>query len=201
MKLLMTETSPYARKCRVLIREQGLTERFEEVHAMPLDDPNDLLASNPLGKVPALIRDDGTPLFDSPLICEYIDSLDDDRWIPKSGTARWRVLRFQALADGMLDLTVGRRVELTRPKEKIFDLWVERQENGIKRSLDLLESESDKFAGAFDLGAMAIAVALGYLDFRYPESEWREGRPVLAAFYEKWASRPSFLTTQPPAGA
>ncbi|MEE2524837.1 glutathione S-transferase N-terminal domain-containing protein [Hyphobacterium sp. HN65] len=201
MKLLMTETSPYARKCRVLIREQGLTERIEEVHAMPLDDPEELLDCNPLGKVPALIRADGTPLFDSPLICEYIDSLDDDRWIPKSGTARWRVLRFQALADGMLDLTVGRRVELTRPKEKQFDLWVQRQENGIRRSLDLLEAESDKFAGAFDLGAMSIAVALGYLDFRYPESQWREGRPVLAGFYEKWASRPSFESTQPPADA
>lgn len=197
----MTETSPYARKCRVLIREQGLTRRIAEVEAMPLDDPAALLDINPLGKVPALIRDDAAPLFDSPLICEYIDSLDDDRWIPKSGTARWRVLRFQSLADGVLDLAVGRRIELTRPEDKRHDYWVERQESGIRRSLDLLEEEADKFVGAFDLGAMSIAVALGYLDFRFPESAWREGRERLAAFYEKWAERPSFQSTQPPASA
>ena len=185
----------------MLIREQGLTQRILEVDAMPLDNPEALLTANPLGKVPALIRDDATPLFDSPLICEYIDSLDEDRWIPKSGAARWRVLRFQALADGMLDLTVGRRIELTRPDDKQHAYWVERQEAGIARSIDLLESEADKFAGAFDLGAMAIAVALGYLDFRYPESNWREGHDRLAAFYEKWAERPSFQTTQPPDSA
>ncbi|WP_421786810.1 glutathione S-transferase N-terminal domain-containing protein [Hyphobacterium sp.] len=197
----MTETSPYARKCRVLIREQGLTSRITEVEAPPLNDPAELLTSNPLGKVPALIRDDAAPIFDSPLICEYIDSLDDDRWIPASGAARWRVLRFQALADGMLDLTVGRRIELTRPDDKQHDYWVKRQESGIGRALDLLETEADKFAGAFDLGAMSIAIALGYLDFRYPESEWRNGRDRLAAFYGKWAERPSFQATQPPADA
>lgn len=197
----MTETSPYARKCRVLIREQGLTQRIQEIEAMPLDNPASLIDSNPLGKVPALIRDDAAPLFDSPLICEYIDSLDEDRWIPVKGTARWRVLRFQALADGILDLAVGRRIELTRPDDKRHDFWVERQESGIHRALDLLETEADKFVGAFDLGAMSIAVALGYLDFRYPESEWREGRDRLAGFYQKWADRPSFGSTQPPANA
>ncbi len=201
MKLLMTETSPYARKCRMLIREQGLTARIEEVEALPLDDPDDLLSSNPLGKVPALIRDGATALIDSPLICEYIDSLNEDRWIPKSGMSRWRVLRFQAIADGILDLAVGRRVEMTRPEDKRFDFWIERQENGIRRSLDLLESEADKFAGGFDLGGMAIAVALGYLDFRYPESEWRTGRDRLTAFHEKWAERPSYQSTEPPAAA
>ncbi len=183
----------------MLIREQGLTQRIEEIDAMPLDNPAALLKINPLGKVPALIRDDAAPLFNSPLICEYIDSLDSERWIPASGTSRWRVLRFQAIADGMLDLTVGRRIETTRPEDKRFDFWIERQEAGIARSLDLLESEAEKFAGAFDLGAMAIAVALGYLDFRYPESEWRKGRDRLTAFYDKWAERPSFRDTQPPA--
>jgi glutathione S-transferase len=201
LKLLITETSPYARKCRVLIREQGLTSRIAEEEAMPLDDPAALLAVNPLGKVPALIRDGATALVDSPLICEFIDSLIEDRWIPKSGTARWRVLRFQAIADGILDLAVGRRIELMRPDEKRHDFWIERQENGIRRSIDLLESEADKFAGAFDLGGMAIAVALGYLDFRYPESEWRKGRDRLSAFYDKWSERPSFQSTEPPTGA
>lgn len=185
----------------MLIREQGLTARIEEVVAPPLDDPEELLSINPLGKVPALIRDGATPLVDSPLICEFIDSLNEDRWIPKTGTSRWRVLRFQAVADGILDLAVGRRVEMTRPEDKRHDFWIERQENGIRRSLDLLESEADKFAGAFDLGSMAIAVALGYLDFRYPESEWRAGRDRLAVFHEKWNERSSYQSTEPPAAA
>lgn len=185
----------------MLIREQSLTHRIEEVDAMPLDNPEALIEANPLGKVPALIRDDAAPLFDSPLICEYIDSLDSERWIPASGTSRWRVLRFQAIADGMLDLTVARRIELIRPDDKHYDFWVQRQETGIHRSLDLLEKEADKFAGAFDLGGMAIAIALGYLDFRYPESDWRKGRERLAAFYDKWAKRPSFQDTQPPVDA
>ena len=94
----------------MLIREQGLTARIEEIEALPLEDPDDLLSANPLGKVPALIRDGATPLVDSPLICEYIDSLNEDRWIPKSGTSRWRVLRFQAIADGILDLVKNRAV-------------------------------------------------------------------------------------------
>jgi len=185
----------------MLIREQGLTARIEEVEAMPLDSPDELLSINPLGKVPALTRDRATPLVDSPLICEYIDSLNEDRWIPKSGTSRWRVLRFQAIADGILDLAVGRRVEMTRPEDKRYDFWIERQESGIRRSLDLLESEADKFAGAFDLGGLAISVALGYLDFRYPESEWRNGRESLTAFHARWTERASYQSTQPPAGA
>lgn len=199
MKLYISETSPYARKCRVLLREKGLTHRIEEIVAHPFDNGADLLENNPLGKVPAMTREGATPLIDSPLICDFIDAQSEPRWIPKSGPARWRVLRFEALADGMIDLTVARRVELTKPDAEPSKFWLERQESGIRRTLDLLESESDKFGGAVDTGAVAIAVALGYLDFRYPESDWRTGRPGLQALFDRWSERPSFQETAPPA--
>ena len=199
MKLYISTTSPYARKCRVLLREKGLTARIEEVETHPFDSTPDFIDTNPLGKVPAMTREGATPLIDSPLICEFIDTLSEPRWIPKSGPARWRVLRFQALADGLIDLTVARRIEVTKPDCEPSKFWVERQESGISRALDLLESESDKFGGAVDLGAVAIAVALGYLDFRYPESEWRQGREGLQALFDRWAERASFQETAPPA--
>ena len=198
MQLIISETSPYARKCRALIREKSLTAKVEEIVSIPFDDEDTLLGVNPLGKVPALTRDGATALLDSPLICEFIDNLSEPRWVPKSGPSRWRVLRFQALADGLLDLTIGRRIEIMRDDNLRYDFWVGRQERGIARALDLLEAESDKFAGAVDLGALSIAVALGYLDFRYPESNWRDGRSELTALYDRWSARPSFQDTAPP---
>jgi len=201
MKLYISETSPYARKCRVLLREKGLSARIEEVVAHPFDNGAELLENNPLGKVPALTREGATTLVNSPLICDFIDAQSDPRWIPKSGPARWRVLRFEALADGVIDLTVARRVELTKPDADPSKFWLERQENGVRRALDQLESEADKFGGAVDLGAVAIAVALGYLDFRYPESDWRTGRPGLTALFDRWSERPSFQETAPPSAA
>tara|TARA_R110002072_G_scaffold111874_2_gene240475 strand:- start:3013 stop:3618 length:606 start_codon:yes stop_codon:yes gene_type:complete len=201
MKLIISETSPYARKCRALIREKGLQGRVQEVVSLPFDDDAELLDANPLGKVPALTRDGQSTLVDSPLICEFLDSLDSPLWVPASGPARWRVLRFQALADGLLDLTIGRRIESVRDEKLRYGFWIGRQERGIARTLDLLESECDKFAGAVDLGALSIAVALGYLDFRYTESAWRESRPELTAFFERWSERPSFQDTVPPSDA
>lgn len=201
MKLIISETSPYARKCRALVREKGLQAKVQEVVSMPFDDDPELLEANPLGKVPALTRDNASTLIDSPLICEFLDSLDEPRWIPVSGPARWRVLRFQSLADGLIDLTIGRRIELVRDEKLRYDFWVGRQERGIARTLDLLETECDKFAGAVDLGALSIAVALGYLDFRYPESNWRDGHAGLADLFERWSERPSFQDTVPPSAA
>jgi len=201
MQLIISETSPYARKCRALILEKNLSSKIEEVVSAPFDDADVLIDANPLGKVPALVREGATALIDSPLICEFIDSLSEPRWIPKSGQARWRVLRFQAIADGLLDLTIGRRIEMMRDENLQYDFWVGRWECGIARSLDVLESESHKFSGAVDMGALSIAVALGYLDLRYPESQWRDDRPELAALLERWSARPSFQDTAPPADA
>lgn len=197
MKLHISLTSPYARKCRALIIEMGLENRIEEVVCAPLDDPGALHLVNPLGKVPALEREAKASIIGSAQICDYLDSLDDEPWIPASGESRISVLRQQALADGLLDLTVGRRIEMTRDDKLRFPLWQERWERGIKRTLKLLENERSSFAHSVDLGALSIAIALGYLDFRYAELKWRDYVPELAPFAERWNSRESFRTTEP----
>lgn len=201
MQLLSSPTSPYARKCRALIIEKGLERDIDVVNTPPLDDPEALLSVNPLGKVPALIRKSGPALIDSPLICEYIDTLNDERWIPERAEGRILVLRQQALADGLMDLTIGRRIELNRPANRRYRQWIDRWEAGIARTLDTLESERVQFERSVDHGALSIAVALSYLDLRYSELDWRSNHPALAGFHERWSARESFTQTEPPAGA
>lgn len=199
MKLFYSPTSPYARKCRALIIEKSLERKVELVECMPLDDPAELLAANPLGKVPALERERASTLIDSPLICEYIDTLTDENWIPRNGESRILVLRQQALADGLIDLTIGRRIELTRDESLKWDFWVTRWEAGIKRTLDQLEADRSQFERSVDMGALSVAVALCYLDMRYAELGWRETYPELDAFARRWRERESFKLTEPPA--
>lgn len=198
MQLLYSSNSPYARKCRVLILEKGLEKRIKLVEVQPLDDPTRLHAANPLGKVPALIRESGPALFDSPIICEYIDTLNDELWAPARGERRIVVMRQQAMADGLMDLVMGRRIELNRDITLRYPYWAERWERGIDRTLDVLEAEKSQFSSSADQGALSIAVALGYLDFRYPELDWRTARPGLAAFAARWFARDSFIATAPP---
>lgn len=201
MQLFYSQTSPYARKCRALIIEKSLESRIELVEVSPLDDPADLHAANPLGKVPALVRKSGPALINSPLICEFIDTLDDERWIPANGESRILVLRQQAIADGLMDLTIGRRIEKNRDAKLQYPLWIERWERGIARTLEQLDQERGQFGRSVDLGALAIAVALSYLDLRYAELDWRSAHPELGAFLEKWEARDSLRLTAPPQGA
>lgn len=198
MKLYISATSPYARKCRALILEKGLDGRIQIEETLPLDNSSKLQASNPLGKVPALQRDRGSALMDSPLICEYLDSLNDLNWIPAAGESRILVLRQQAMADGMIDLTIGRRIEMTREETLQWDFWTDRWAAGIERTLDLLNAERAQFERSVDLGAMSIAIALGYLDLRYADLDWRGRWPELGAFAERWFERESFKRTAPP---
>ncbi|MFC4723937.1 glutathione S-transferase [Glycocaulis abyssi] len=201
MQLFYSPTSPYARKCRALIIEKSLESKIELVEALPLDDPEALLAANPLGKVPALIRKSGPALIDSPLICEFIDTLNDDRWIPANGESRFLVLRQQAVADGLMDLTIGRRIEMNRPANRRYKAWTERWERGIARTLAQLDHERAQFERSVDHGALSIAVALSYLDLRYAELDWRAAHPGLGAYLERWEQRDSLKLTAPPAGA
>lgn len=199
MQLIYSATSPYARKVRMLVIEKGLTDRVEVVVANPLQDPPELLAANPLAKVPALIVEAGFTLFDSPLLCAYIDSLAEPRMIPAAGPERWRVLRREALADGITDAAVssvmeGRRIESQRSPE-----WLARWRSAILRGVVELEKESGALGGRFDLGAIASAAALAYLDFRLPHIEWRAQAPGLSAWLEDVRSRESFAATVPPA--
>jgi glutathione S-transferase len=184
-----------------LIIEKGLEGRVQIEETLPLDDPSELQALNPLGKVPALERERGPALMDSPLICEYLDSLNDVNWIPASGESRLLVLRQQALADGMIDLTIGRRIEMTRDKQLKWDFWTDRWAAGIERTLNALDADRSQFERSVDLGALSIAVALGYLDLRYADLDWRGRWPELGAFAERWFERESFKRTAPPTEA
>ena len=194
MKLIISTTSPYSRKCRVMVREMGLAGRIEEVESHPFDDDPDLLRANPLGRVPCLQMDDGQALTESALIADYIAELAGDPW-PRD----WNDRRLEALGNGLLDLTVMRRVEMVRDEGIRSDFWIGRRERGILRALDELEVSVGALENPMAQGPLTMAVALAYLDFRYPESDWRSGRPNLQALKEAWAERDSFKATMPPA--
>lgn len=198
--MIYSATSPYARKVRMLIIEKGLSDRIEVRVANPLQDPPELLAANPLAKVPALIVERGFTLFDSPLLCAYLDSLSEPRLIPAAGRERWQVLRREALADGITDAAVssvmeGRRIESQRSPE-----WLTRWHSAILRGVVELEKESGALGEGFEVGAIASAAALAYLDFRLPQIDWRAQAPGLAAWLETVRSRASFVSTVPIAG-
>ncbi|MBX6321678.1 MAG: glutathione S-transferase N-terminal domain-containing protein [Rhodospirillaceae bacterium] len=198
MKLRYSPTSPYVRKVTVVALETGLDGRIERIPTSTADPKSGLAEQNPLGKVPTLVTDDGTVLFDSPVICEYLDSLHDGRkLIPPSGPARWTVLRQQALADGVLDAAVLRVGESRRPKTEQSPAFLEKQKTVIARALDAFEREVDTLPAEPTLGTITLGVALGYLDFRWASDAWRTGRPKLARWYEAFAQRPSMLATVP----
>lgn len=201
MQLYFNPTSPYVRKVSVTAHELGLSGKIEPISITlsPVSPHEKLRASNPIGKIPALILDDGTALYDSPVICEYLDTLaGGSRIFPAAGAARWTALRRQSIADGIMDAAVLTRYEDTvRPKELRWQNWVDGQFLKVRTALDALEREN--LAGTFDIGAVSIACALGYLDFRYASEGWRTGRPRLAAWAEAVGTRPSLAGTAPAA--
>lgn len=201
MKLHHALPSPYVRKVRAVAIELGLDDRIELLErAMTPVSPNaELNADNPLGKIPCLVTDDGESLYDSRVICAYLDSLADGRTvIPAEGSARWTALRREALADGILDAAVGRRYEtFLRPKELQWDAWIDGQREKFTRALDQFEQEAESFGDTVDIGTIAVACACGYMDFRYADEGWRDTRPTLAAWYENFSKRPSIATTAP----
>lgn len=200
MKILYSATSPFARKCLVSAHELGLRERLELVSAAPHPVSRDpaVVAVNPLGKIPALITDDGAILIDSRVICEYLNALGDGHLIPASGAARWRVLADQALADGMLDAAVLTRYETTaRPENLRWDGWIRGQLDKVTCGLAALERRAGELAGRIDVGTIAIGCALGYLDLRYASMSWRGEHPALAAWYPELAQRESMAASRP----
>jgi glutathione S-transferase len=199
MKLYFSPASPYVRKVRVLALETGLASDIElaTLSLTPTNPDAALCADNPVGKIPTLVRDDGSALYDSRVICEYLDSLHGGTpMFPAGGDARWTAVRRQALADGILDAAVGTRYETAlRPEALRWPDWVDAQMTKVRRSLDALETEA--LGDIVDIGTIAVACALGYLDFRYADEGWRDSRPALAAWYEKFAARPSMSETRP----
>jgi glutathione S-transferase len=201
MQLIGSTTSPYVRKARVYLSETGTTCAFVPVDAWQPDAR--LLNMAPLGKVPVLVRDDGDPLYDSLLVIEYLDSLlpDSKRLLPPQGEPRWEVLRWHALAHGLIDATVVRLLDLRRPEALRSAEVRAREEARIARTLDSIERDIGGrqwlCLNRLTVADLVLAVALQYMDFRYPH-DWRGSRPALAAWAKTMHARPSFASTLPP---
>ncbi|MCC7049514.1 MAG: glutathione S-transferase N-terminal domain-containing protein [Alphaproteobacteria bacterium] len=198
MKLRYWPTSPFVRKVMVVAIETGLLPKMTPEPTNVWSADTDIGRDNPLGKVPALMTDDGQVLFDSPVICEYLDSLHGGaKLFPPAGPARWQALRQQAIADGILDAAILARLEANRPQERVSQDWIIRQKRAVARAMDTLEAEAGALGVAITIGHIAVGCACGYLDLRFAADRWRQTRPKLAAWYETMASRRSFLDTVP----
>jgi glutathione S-transferase len=199
MRLWQNPASPFARKVRIVAREAGLLSRTEEISVAvsPVNPNADLAAQNPLVKIPALQTDDGKVLYDSSVICEYLDSLNPGAHMLPPGAARWDALRLQSLCDGILDAAVLCRYEMAvRPEQYHWNDWVKGQFGKIRNGLDSLAKEAPSWGTSFGIGQIGAACVLGYLDFRFGDEKWRE-RAALAAWYESVKQRPSVVATIP----
>lgn len=199
MKLYSSPYSPYVRKVLVMAHELGLADRFELIEATPQNVIEIVSSDNPLGQIPTLVIEDGTALYDSPVVCEYLDTLHDgDRLIPQDGPARWRALRLQALGDAMLDQAIAVFIDQGRAPAQSSEPLLERQRGRLKRCLAALEQDTAALDRDLTIGPIAIACALGYLDFRLGQEFWRPDQPMLAAWFDRFAARPSMQATPHP---
>ncbi|MBP7649104.1 MAG: glutathione S-transferase [Phenylobacterium sp.] len=198
MKLFYSPASPYARKVLVVAQELGIALEVVQVGANPAGAPDPTLAAaNPLAKIPALLRDDGSSLHDSRVICEYLDSLSSKPLTPPAGEARWSVLVEVSAADGLLDAALLARYEVAlRPEPLRWPEWLAGQMGKIERALDFFETHPRDGENP-SLADIAVACALGYLDFRFAHLDWRASRPKLAAFFAAISERPSLKSTAP----
>jgi len=199
MRLFHSPTSPFVRKVMVTLHETGQAGDVTLVPAMgtPVDAGSMPLAQNPLGKIPALERDDGPALYDSRVICRFLDDRAAANLYPAPHL--WDVLTLEATADGIMDAAVLMVYESrVRPEENRFAPWVDGQWTKIDRALDALDQRwLSHLQGPLDMGQIAVGVALGYLDFRHGNRDWRSGRPGLAAWEAVFAARASMVATLP----
>jgi glutathione S-transferase len=197
MILRSSPASPYGRKCKLAAMMLGLIDRVEIVRTDTRDPEDSMRKQNPLGKIPILITDDGLELYDSPVICEYLDTVAGGSLFP-GGDARWPALRLQALADGILDAAILQVYEARyRPEEKHHQPWLELQQGKVDRALQWLEANTPATGGDPTIGDLTLACALSYLDFRFA-GKWRESHPNLVAWLEAWDKAvPAFAETAP----
>ena len=199
MKLYGSETSPYVRKVRIVIKEKGIPCEF--IVEGPADAAGNVAALNPLGKIPVLVRDAGDVLFDSPMIAEYLDSIKGDPLLPPAGEVRWMVQRWHALGQGIMDAVIARMMEGRKPVEKQMQEVIVKQEAKVAAALKYADA-AKKGANylvndRFSLADIALGVALEYIDMRYPHA-WRAQHPRLAVWQAGMAKRVSFQETLPP---
>lgn len=203
MKLIGSLTSPYARKVRIVLAEKKID--YELVIDSPWVEGNQISALNPLGKIPVLVLDDDTTLYDSRVIAEYLDTVaPNNRLIPASGRERIGVKRWEALADGVLDAAVAAFLESRRPDGERSQAWIDRQRGKINQALKAMSDELGAQpwcrGNGLSLADVAVGCALGYVSFRLADIAWQEQYPNLAHLYEKLMQRPAFAETVPPPG-
>ena len=198
MQLFYSSTSPFVRKVLVLAHETGLQGELERVKTNPWQGEAVLTAENPLSKIPTLVTNSGQVLYDSRVICEYLDGLHEGvRMIPEAGEQRWQVLRLQALADGILDAGILRFMEAKREVAQRSPEWDKMQKNAVERGLDYLQTNLSNWNTEINLGVITVACLLGWLDFRFSHEPWRTDRPGLADWYDTFSQRPSMQATVP----
>ncbi|MBS0563681.1 MAG: glutathione S-transferase [Proteobacteria bacterium] len=200
MRLFHSPTTPFGRKVVVHLKETGREADVTVVPAAgtPLEPGSLPVGRNPLGKIPALELDDGTILYDSRVICRYLDDRAGGRLYP-SAPRLWRTLTLEATGDGMLDAAILMVYEVRlRPEDRRSGDWIAAQWSKVARALDSLEADwIGHLRGSVDMGQVAVGCALGYLDFRHSARDWRAGRPQLAAWEKEFAARASMAATVP----
>ena len=198
MKLHWSPKSPYVRKVLICARELGLLPRLElvrSVAAMLKPNPS-IMVDNPLSKIPTLVREDGSKLFDSVVICDYLNTLAEGTLFPEHGEARWQALRWHALGDGLLDMLILWRNE--REREHPLPALLDAFELKARATIALLEQEAEALGAApLSIGTITIGCALGYVDYRFEALNWRASAPALSAWLERLRQRPSFQSTEP----
>ena len=199
MKLYHSPLSPYVRKVMVVAHEAGLLDRIETVDGSgtPLAPNDETVATNPLGKIPALVAEDGTTLFDSRVICRYLDHLGGAGLYP-AGDAQFAALTREALADGIMDAAILAVYEWRlRPENLRFQPWVDAQRGKVVRGVEELGRHLDALSGQLTIDKIAAGCALAYIDFRLPDLNWREANAELADWYEDFSGRQSMKATAP----
>ena len=199
MKLHYARGSPYVRKVMVAAHECGLADRLEFMTTTPESIVGDVAGDNPLGRIPTLVTDDGERIFDSLAICEYFDWLAPAGLIPPPGPARWAALRRHAIGHGLIDAAIALLHEGRRAPKEQSSSWTDKRREETLRALDALEAEAAGLPNGANIGTIASACALGYLDYRFADERWRDGRDALAAWYADFAARPSMCNTAPEA--
>ena len=200
MKLLGTLTSPYTRKARIVLAEKKID--YEWIVASPDDADSGVTRYNPLGRIPVLVLDDDSAIFDSPVIVEYLDNLSpNNKLFPQPARERIDVKRWEALADGIMDAAVAVRLETQRPNSERSQRWIGLQQQAVANGVEAMSRQLGESAWCmgtpFTFADVAVGAALGYLAFRFPELDWRERHANLARLFDKLKLRPSFTDTAP----
>ena len=199
MKLIAALPSPFVRKVRVLLHETGQTDAVElvEISTTPMNTDAQAAAANPVGKIPALVLEDGPAIYDSRVICRYLDDRFGAGLYPQARV--WETLTLEATADAMMEAAVLMVYEhRVRPPEKVFDGWIDAQWAKVARCVEAVNGRwMSHLNGRLDMSHVAIGCALGYLDFRHPDRNWREGAGALDDWYAVFSARESMKATAP----